>query len=54
MQTWRAYKIDGTPAMACDGRFVTSPSMVGSRTGSLAVMDYLIERSRKERAGAKK
>lgn len=53
MQTWRAYKIDGTPALGCDGRYVTSPSMTGTRGGSLAVMDFLIQRSRGER-GAKK
>ena len=54
MQIWRAYKIDGTPTLGCDGRFLTSPSMVGSRTGTLAVMDYLIQRARAERGGAKK
>jgi thiol:disulfide interchange protein DsbA len=54
MQVWRAYKIDGTPTLACDGRFLTSPSIVGSRGGSLAVMDSLIQRVRKERGGAKK
>jgi len=54
MATWRAYKVDGTPTMGCDGRFVTSPSMVGSRTGCLMVMDYLIQRARRERGGAKK
>jgi thiol:disulfide interchange protein DsbA len=48
-QVWRAYKIDGTPAMAVDGRFVTAPSMVGSREGSLAVLDQLIQRARSER-----
>jgi thiol:disulfide interchange protein DsbA len=53
MQTWRAYKIDGTPALGCDGRYVTSPSMTGSRSGSLAVMDYLIQRSRGERTAKK-
>jgi thiol:disulfide interchange protein DsbA len=49
MQTWRAYKIDGTPALAVDGKFVTAPSMVGSRAGALAVMDFLIQRARAER-----
>jgi thiol:disulfide interchange protein DsbA len=53
-QTWRAYKIDGTPTMACDGRFITSPSMVGGRSASLAVMDFLIQRARKERGGSAK
>lgn len=48
-QVWRAYKIDGTPAMAVDGKFVTSPSMVSSREGTLAVLDFLIARARAER-----
>jgi len=51
VQIWTAYKIDGTPTLACDGKYLTAPSMVRSRTraGCLAVMDYLIERSRRER-----
>jgi thiol:disulfide interchange protein DsbA len=48
-QIWRAYKIDGTPAMAVDGKFITSPSMVSSREGTLAVLDFLIARARTER-----
>jgi thiol:disulfide interchange protein DsbA len=48
-QVWRAYKIDGTPSMAVDGKYVTAPSMVGSREGSLAVLDSLIQRARAER-----
>jgi thiol:disulfide interchange protein DsbA len=54
MATWRAYKIDGTPTLACDGRFLTSPSIVGSRTGSLAVLDALIQRARAEKGGSAK
>jgi thiol:disulfide interchange protein DsbA len=50
---WKAYKVDGTPAMAIDGRFMTAPHMVGSREGSLPVMDYLIQRARTERGGKK-
>ena len=53
-QTWRAYKVDGTPTMACDGRYVTSPSMTGSRSGCLVVLDYLIGRARTEHSVAKK
>jgi thiol:disulfide interchange protein DsbA len=49
-QIWRAYKIDGTPMTAVDGRFLTAPSMVGTREGTLAVLDYLVQRSRSERA----
>jgi thiol:disulfide interchange protein DsbA len=52
-QVWRGYKIDGTPAMAVDGKFVTAPSMVGSREGSLAVLDHLIQRARSERTNKK-
>lgn len=52
-QVWKAYKVDGTPAVAVDGRFLTAPSMVGSREGSLPVLDFLIQRARTER-GAKK
>jgi thiol:disulfide interchange protein DsbA len=48
-QVWRAYKIDGTPTMAVDGKFITSPSMVKSREGTLAVLDFLIARARTER-----
>jgi thiol:disulfide interchange protein DsbA len=48
-QIWRAYKIDGTPMMAVDGRFMTAPSMVGTREGTLVVLDYLVQRSRTER-----
>jgi len=48
-QSWRAYKVDGTPAMAVDGRYFTAPSMVGSREGTLAVLDFLIAKARSER-----
>ena len=52
-QIWRAYKVDGTPIMAVDGRFMTAPSMVGTREGSLGVLDHLIQRARAERQGKK-
>ncbi len=49
-QLWQDYRIDGTPTLACDGRFLTSPSITkkGNAT-TLAVMDYLVERVRRER-----
>jgi len=53
-QTWRAYKVDGTPTMGCDGKFLTSPSMVGSTSGCLAVLDFLIQRARGEHGNVKK
>lgn len=48
-KTWAAYKLDGTPAVAIDGKFMTAPSMAGSRPGALLVMDYLVDLARKER-----
>ncbi len=48
-QIWRAYKIDGTPMTAVDGRFMTAPSMVGTREGTLVVLDFLVQRARSER-----
>ncbi len=49
VQVWNAYKLEGTPAVAIDGKWMTAPSMVGSRSGTLPVMDYLVVLARKER-----
>jgi protein dithiol oxidoreductase (disulfide-forming) len=51
VQIWTSYKIDGTPMLGVDGKYLTAPSMVRSHTraGCLAVMDYLIDRARRER-----
>ncbi len=48
-QLWRSYKVDGTPSMAVDGKYVTAPSMAGSRENSVVVLDALIQRARAER-----
>jgi thiol:disulfide interchange protein DsbA len=48
-QVWAAYKIDGTPSVAIDGRFLTAPSMTGGRASALRVMDHLVELARRER-----
>ncbi|MEG0821925.1 MAG: thiol:disulfide interchange protein DsbA/DsbL [Burkholderiaceae bacterium] len=45
-QTWKAYRIDGTPGNAVAGKYMTAPSMVGSREGATKVMDYLIAQER--------
>lgn len=50
-KTWQAYNIDGTPANAVNGKYVTAPHMVGTREGTLQVMDFLIN---KERSALKK
>jgi protein dithiol oxidoreductase (disulfide-forming) len=42
-----SYKLDGVPMFGINGRFLTSPSMVGgSHARALQVVDYLISRSK--------
>lgn len=44
----QAYRIDGVPQLAVNGRYVTSPAMVGGHhQRALAVVDYLVNRERK-------
>ena len=62
MQLQEAYKIDGVPLVAIDGRYVTSPSIVGAALGSqpeavlqsstLQVMDWLMAKASKEHKAA--
>ena len=40
------YKVESVPLLVVNGRYVTSPSMAGGATQSLAVADQLIQRSR--------
>ncbi len=52
MQLMQAYQVDGVPLIAVDGRYLTSPSIVGSSLGNkpepvlhaatLQVMDWLV------------
>jgi protein dithiol oxidoreductase (disulfide-forming) len=42
-----AYKLDGVPALAVQGRYVTSPGQAGGHEQALAVVDYLVQRARK-------
>jgi protein dithiol oxidoreductase (disulfide-forming) len=46
-QLSQSYKIDGVPAMAVQGRYVTSGSMAGSNERALAVTDALVQGLRK-------
>jgi len=46
-QLSEAYKIDGVPSLGIHGRYFTSGTLAGSPERSLAVTDFLIERSRK-------
>jgi len=62
-QLQEAYKIDGVPMVAIDGRYMTSPSIVGAalanqpesmqQAASLQVMDYLVAKAMAEKAAGK-
>ncbi|MGZ3157627.1 MAG: thiol:disulfide interchange protein DsbA/DsbL [Burkholderiaceae bacterium] len=57
-QLQEAYKIDGVPTIAIDGRFLTSPGIVGATMGNqpepvlhaaaLQVMDWLVANAKKK------
>lgn len=59
VQLQEAFKVDGVPMLAVDGRYLTSPSIVGTSIGNqpepvlqsstLQVMDWLIAKVQKER-----
>jgi thiol:disulfide interchange protein DsbA len=53
-QLTQAYKLDGVPAMAVNGKYVVSASANTTREQLLAVTDYVIEQSRKESKAAPK
>jgi thiol:disulfide interchange protein DsbA len=44
-----AYNIDGVPALAVNGKYITAPSMTGSNQAALKVVDFLIQAERKAR-----
>ena len=49
------YTIDGTPTIAVDGRYLTSPSIEHTHTftGTLGTMSFLVDRARQEHAHRK-
>lgn len=47
-QMTQAYRIDGVPAMAVNGRYVVSATMSGERRAMLAVTEYLVGEARKQ------
>lgn len=49
MQMTRAYGVTGVPSVVVDGKYLTSPAMVGSLEGLLPVLDQLIAKARRER-----
>jgi thiol:disulfide interchange protein DsbA len=46
-QLTQAYKVDGVPLLAVQGRYVTSGSLAGSNERALAVADALVQGVRK-------
>ena len=44
-----AYKIDGTPSLAVQGRYTVSADQGGSREGMMATVDHLVELARKQK-----
>jgi len=51
-QISEAYAIDGVPSFAVAGKYLTAPSMAGSNTAALRVVDWLVARERRS-AGAR-
>jgi protein dithiol oxidoreductase (disulfide-forming) len=43
-----AYRIDGVPTIVMQGRYVTSPSIAGTKAKAILVMDYLEQKIRKD------
>ena len=42
----QSYRVDGVPSVAIQGKFMTSPSIAGSKGRFFETMDHLIEQSR--------
>ena len=49
IQLTTAYKIDGTPAMAVQGKYTVSARQTGDQGGMLEAVDYLVGMSRKKK-----
>jgi len=47
------YHVTATPTLVVDGRYLTTPAMVGSYEGFFQVLDQVIAMARKERAARK-
>jgi thiol:disulfide interchange protein DsbA len=47
-QLGNAYRIDGVPTVAVQGKYITSPSIAGSRAKAVNAMDFLVNKVRKD------
>jgi thiol:disulfide interchange protein DsbA len=48
-QLTEAYRIDGVPTIVMQGKYVTSPSIAGTKAKAIVVMDHLEEKIRKDK-----
>jgi protein dithiol oxidoreductase (disulfide-forming) len=48
-KTVAAYKLDGVPGLAVQGRYLTSPGMAGGAEQAMAVADFLIQQQRSKK-----
>ncbi|HAT39557.1 thiol:disulfide interchange protein DsbA/DsbL [Polynucleobacter necessarius] len=48
-QIAEAYRIDGAPTIVMQGKYLTSPSIAGTKAKSITVMDYLEDKIRKNK-----
>ncbi|MBQ1766350.1 MAG: thiol:disulfide interchange protein DsbA/DsbL [Aquincola sp.] len=46
---WKGYKVEGTPSLGVDGRWLTSGSLAGSNERSLAVAEFLVGEAKRVR-----
>jgi len=44
-----AYRIDGVPTVVMQGRYVTSPSIAGTKAKAISVMEHLEQKNRKDK-----
>jgi thiol:disulfide interchange protein DsbA len=47
-QLGNAYRIGGVPTLAVQGKYITSPSLAGSRAKSIQVLEFLVNKVRKD------
>ncbi len=48
-QRWQDYQLDATPYIGVAGKYLTAPHLAGSRQKSMEVLNWLIDKERKER-----
>jgi thiol:disulfide interchange protein DsbA len=48
-QKGSSFRIDGVPTVAIQGKYMTSPSIAGTRAKALETMDFLVAKARKEK-----